>query len=225
MWMARSAPLARASRMVCAARSGPAQSTIDFAAVLLFQLQRLFERISVRLVDRVARDRLLQSTCRALSMRTCASRSGTCLMATMIFIAVSYSVVARYGRHWAGRHRARSAQCPASCGGASLVAASASRNMVLQNGQAVPTTSAPGSHQFLRATWLTRSPVSSPRNASPPPAPQQKLRSRDTWRIDHFSGPRQHLARLVVDVRDSGPDSRDRDTRSSRRRPACGSRS
>src|SRR5712691_10756749 len=66
-----------------------------------------------------------------------------------------------------------------SLGGASDTAASASRNIVLQNGQAAPTTLAPVATSSFARAWLTRSPFSSPRNASPPPAPQQKLRSLD----------------------------------------------
>ena len=63
-------------------------------------------------------------------------------------------------------------------GGVGETAVSASRNIVLQNGQAVPTMSAPVADNFFTLLWLTRSPVSSPKNAKPPPAPQQKLRSR-----------------------------------------------
>ena len=51
MWMARSAPLARASRMVCERASGPGAKHHHLAAVLFFQLQPFFERIGIGLVD------------------------------------------------------------------------------------------------------------------------------------------------------------------------------
>jgi len=51
-------------------------------------------------------------------------------------------------------------------------------NMVLQKGHAVATVPAPVAASSRARTWETRaSPFSSPRKASPPPAPQQKLRS------------------------------------------------
>ena len=49
-WIARSAPRASASRITCATRAGPAEHDHDFAAVLLLEPQRLFERVGVRLV-------------------------------------------------------------------------------------------------------------------------------------------------------------------------------
>ena len=61
---------------------------------------------------------------------------------------------------------------------AGVIAVRASRNMVLQKGQAVATVWAPVAASSRARTWETRaSPSSSPRKASPPPAPQQKLRS------------------------------------------------
>ena len=54
MWMARSAPLASASRMVCASALRAGAQRHHFAAVLLLELQAGFQRVSVRLVDLVA---------------------------------------------------------------------------------------------------------------------------------------------------------------------------
>src|SRR5204862_141827 len=63
-------------------------------------------------------------------------------------------------------------------GGAADTCASASRNMVWQNGQAAPTIPAPvATSSSARSTW-TRFPFSSPKKASPPPAPQQRERFR-----------------------------------------------
>src|ERR1700721_376631 len=81
----------------------------------------------------------------ALLMRTCASRSGTCLMQTMIFIegmtpaydGSALTVLA------GGSARAVSWAMSNSCGAVPLVAESASRNMVLQKGQAVAMVEAP----------------------------------------------------------------------------------
>src|ERR1700687_1155446 len=61
-----------------------------------------------------------------------------------------------------------------SFGGVFEIPESASRNMVLQNGQAAPMTVAPVATSSSARVTLTRCPDSSPRNASPPPAPQQK---------------------------------------------------
>ena len=72
--------------------------------------------------------------------------------------------------------------------------------MVLQNGQAAPITAAPVATSSSARSTFTRLPFSSPRNTSPPPAPQQNDRSRVAGRIHHLTGPRDHLARLIVDV-------------------------
>src|SRR5258708_28434978 len=64
-----------------------------------------------------------------------------------------------------------------SFGGVFEIPESASRNIVLQNGQAAPTTVAPVATSSSARVTLTRCPASSPRNASPPPAPQQQERS------------------------------------------------
>ena len=86
-------------------------------------------------------------------------------------------------------------------GGVGVMAVRASRNMVLQKGQAVATVCAPVAASSRARTWLTRaSPFSSPRKASPPPAPQQKLRS---WLRGASTRVRLLLddgAGLVVDV-------------------------
>src|ERR1700682_6029329 len=66
-----------------------------------------------------------------------------------------------------------------SLGGVFETPASASRNMVLQKGQAAPTTVAPVATNSSARSTLTRLPFSSPRNARPPPAPQQNDRSRE----------------------------------------------
>ena len=76
-----------------------------------------------------------------------------------------------------GSPRATSCAMSTSCGGASPVAARASRNMVLQKGHAVAMVVAPVATSSAARLWLTLWPDSSPRNARPPPAPQQKLRS------------------------------------------------
>src|SRR5687767_9795820 len=66
-----------------------------------------------------------------------------------------------------------------SAGGVGDRLASASRNIVLQKGQAAPTTEAPVLTSCSARSTLTRLPFSSPRKASPPPAPQQNERSCD----------------------------------------------
>jgi hypothetical protein len=63
----------------------PGAEDDHFAAVLFLELQRLFERVGVGLVQRELKIGLFNPFAGA-SMRTCASRSGTCLMATMIFM-------------------------------------------------------------------------------------------------------------------------------------------
>src|ERR1019366_2172727 len=84
-----------------------------------------------------------------------------------------------YGTSVGGRLRAVSWAISRSWGGVASpeMAGRASRNMVLQKGQAVATVLAPVAASSRARTWETRSPVSSPRKASPPPAPPQKLRS------------------------------------------------
>src|SRR3954470_4823474 len=54
-----------------------------------------------------------------------------------------------------------------------------SRSIVLQKGQAAPIVVSPVDASSLALAALTRSPVSSPRNTKPPPAPQQNPRSRE----------------------------------------------
>src|SRR5213594_2330508 len=66
-----------------------------------------------------------------------------------------------------------------SFGGVAETCASASRNIVWQNGHAAPTTSAPVATSSSARSTLTRLPFSSPRKASPPPAPQQRERLRE----------------------------------------------
>ena len=56
------------------------------AAVLLLELQRLFEGVGVGLVDGVGEVVFVDPLCRPSAMAIWASRSGTCLMATMIFM-------------------------------------------------------------------------------------------------------------------------------------------
>src|SRR6185295_18224744 len=65
-----------------------------------------------------------------------------------------------------------------SFGGVADTCASASRNIVWQNGQAAPTIPAPVATSSSARSTLTRFPFSSPKNASPPPAPQQRERLR-----------------------------------------------
>ena len=101
----------------------------------------------------------------------------------------------------AGRLRAVSWAMSSSCGGVSAgIAVRASRNIVLQKGQAVPTILAPVATSSLARTWLTRSPVSSPRKARPPPAPQQKLRSCERGASTSVPACGDDGAGLVVDV-------------------------
>jgi hypothetical protein len=80
--------------------------------------------------------------------------------------------------------RAASGAMSTSCGAASPVAAKASQNMVLQKGQAAAMVCAPVATSSAARLWLTRSLVSSPRKARPPPTPQQKLRSRLRCRLE-----------------------------------------
>ena len=72
--------------------------------------------------------------------------------------------------------------------------------MVLQNGQAAPTMSAPVATSSLARAWLTRLPVSSPRNTRPPPAPQQKDRSRARGGSMTSAVRAMTSTRLVVDA-------------------------
>src|SRR5216683_3965354 len=55
-----------------------------------------------------------------------------------------------------------------------------SSNIVMQNGHAAASTSAPVSSASLTRVWLTRLPIFSSIQARPPPPPQQKLLLR--WR-------------------------------------------
>src|ERR1035438_3532553 len=65
-----------------------------------------------------------------------------------------------------------------SFGGVWVTVPSASRNIVWQNGHAVPITGAPVPTNSSTRSMFTRLPFSSPKNICPPPAPQQKDRSR-----------------------------------------------
>ena len=94
----------------------------------------------------------------------------------------------------------QSARCPAVSAASGSRRRSASRNIVWQNGQAVPTTAAPVAASSVARSTFTRLPFSSPRNICPPPAPQQNDRSRARARIRHLARPRDHLARLVVNA-------------------------
>ena len=85
--MARSAPFASASRMVCAARAGPSAERHDFAAVLFLQLQRLFQRVGVRLVDLVAEIDFLDPFAGGVDAQLRVAR-GHLLDGTMIFIGI-----------------------------------------------------------------------------------------------------------------------------------------
>jgi hypothetical protein len=85
MWMARSAPLARASRMTVPDALGAGREHDDFAAVLLLELKRFFEGVGVGLVQRVLQVRLFNPFAGGVDADL-RSRSGTCLMATMIFM-------------------------------------------------------------------------------------------------------------------------------------------
>src|SRR6185312_2093746 len=86
MWIARSAPLASASRIVLAARSGPAHSTMTSPAP-----SRSFNcnasssayASGSLMVHAASPSSILRPSA---ATRTCASRSGTCLIATRIFI-------------------------------------------------------------------------------------------------------------------------------------------
>ena len=81
----------------------------------------------------------------------------------------------------------RFARCPAAWAEAAQAARSASRNIVWQNGHAVPITSAPVPASSSARSTFTRLPFSSPRNICPPPAPQQNDRSRVRRRLHHFA--------------------------------------
>src|SRR5215467_10399023 len=87
-----------------------------------------------------------------------------------------------------------------SFGGFGETAVSASRNMVLQKGHAAATISAPVAASSRARLWLTRSPFSSPKNASPPPSSTAKAALAGTGRIDHLTGCGDHCARLVIDA-------------------------
>ena len=64
---------------------GPGAEGDDFAAMLFLQLQGLFERVGVGLVDGVGEVGVVDPLAGRCDV-SWASRSGTCLMATMIFM-------------------------------------------------------------------------------------------------------------------------------------------
>ncbi len=71
----------------------------------------------------------------------------------------------------------QSGRCRAAAGDSPRPTERISKHL-LQNGHAVPTVAAPVAASPRARIWLTRWPVSSPRNTRPPPAPQQNDRSR-----------------------------------------------
>src|SRR5487761_1328365 len=144
----------------------------DFAAVLLLQLQCLFECVCIRLVDGVVQIALVNPS--AISGNADLRIPFRHLLYRYKYLHHSPVLISDA---CVGKARAVNWAMSSNCGGASPIADSASRNIVLQNGQAVPTICAPVPASSAARTWLTRSPLSSPRKASPPPAPQQKLRS------------------------------------------------
>ena len=87
-----------------------------------------------------------------------------------------------------------------SCGGASLVAASASRNMVLQKGQAAPTMLAPVAAKLLRAHVADALAGFFAEKGQAAAGAAAEAALARTRRIDDFAGAGEHLARLVVDV-------------------------
>ena len=84
--------------------------------------------------------------------------------------------------------------------GDTVPAASASRNIVLQNGHAAPTMFAPGRHQFLRAIVTDALAFFFAQEREPAAGAATEAALARTRRIDHFAGPRKHCARLVIDV-------------------------
>ena len=86
-WMARSAPRASASRSAWVTRAGPAETDDHFAALLLLEAQRLFERVGVRLVQLEAGVPIADPRPRLVDAHRRASRVTTCLRQTAIFMA------------------------------------------------------------------------------------------------------------------------------------------
>ena len=85
MWMrAVGALRQRLANGLPGARGTGAQGD-HFAAVLLLELQRLFERVGVRLVDLLGQVVFRIQRARGMRLQL-GSREGTCLMATTIFI-------------------------------------------------------------------------------------------------------------------------------------------
>src|SRR5436305_10008276 len=85
--MARSAPLASASRMVCDAEAGPAQSAMTSPPFFSFNCSPASSAYaSGSLISYVKSDVWIQAP--DGSTRNCESRAGTCLIATTIFIEI-----------------------------------------------------------------------------------------------------------------------------------------
>ena len=96
-------------------------------------------------------------------------------------------------------------------GPSGAICAKASRNIVLQNGQAAPKSERP-CHSCSARSMLTRLPSSSPRNTLPPPAPQQNERSR-VRSGSYDRGRALDTSRGSSYNRDIAPGNRDRETR------------
>ena len=109
-------------------------------------------------------------------------------------------------------------------GGAGETADRASRNMVLQNGQAAATVPAPVAASSRARLWLTRSPCLFAQERQAAAGSATEAAFAGARRIDHFAGSRKHGRAARHRRCDSGPDSRDRDRRCLRRCD-CGSRS
>ena len=100
-----------------------------------------------------------------------------------------------------------------SFGGAGAICASASRNIVWQNGQAAADYAGARSPPVLpRAPHSPACPSSSPRNICPPPAPQQNDRSRVRGGSIDCRDPLDHRRAARRKSCDNGPGNRDRET-------------
>ena len=148
------------------------------------------------------------------AMRTGASRSGTCLIATMIFIFYALLLILN-GR--SGNPRATSCAMSINSGAPSPRAANASRNIVLQKGQAAATTLRAGCGQFRRAHVAHALAFLLAKKSQG----RRRRRSRSCARASAALQPVRRPAPQPGAARrrrcDSGPDSRDRERRFSLR--------
>ena len=138
-------------------------------------------------------------------MRTGASRSGTCLMATMIFMLYPCSIAwldadVANRIHSPAIPAQPTAQCPSSSGAPSPWAASASRNMVLQKGQAAATRLGAGGSQFRCAHVTHAFACLLAQKGQPAAGSAAEAALAERGASTNSPASADHLARLVVNA-------------------------